>query len=49
MPTIHGTPKRSVHMPKPLDQNVSPYGSVTSPPSARASKTRLPVASSAAE
>ena len=39
--TIHGVPKRSTHMPSMGDQKVSAMGIVTSPPSARASNTRV--------
>jgi hypothetical protein len=36
-PTIHCTPKRSLHMPKHGDPKVGPSGMKTLPPSASAS------------
>ena len=46
-PTIQGVPNRSTHMPNIGDQKVSAIGSVTSPPSASASNTRLASSTSA--
>lgn len=46
--TIHGVPKRSVHMPKAVEKNVGMSSWVTVPPSASASNTRFASASSAA-
>jgi O-methyltransferase domain len=45
---IHGVPNRSMHMPNAWEKNVGSRAWVTFPPSARASKTRLAPATSAA-
>ena len=41
VPTIHGVPNRSTHMPNIGDHDVGPIGWRTSPPSASSSKTRV--------
>jgi hypothetical protein len=45
---IQGVPKRSTHMPKAGEKNVSMSSWLTWPPSARASKTRLASSTSSA-
>src|ERR1041385_2649388 len=47
--TIHGMPKRSVHIPKPDAQNVFANGIVVVPPSANALKICSPLSRSLSE